>query len=191
MSEADKPLVIFMPAELDPSEHPAWIATIVRDLGDAGVVAADNEQPWQAMLAEALEVGLHPNAVAYFLMIMPGAQPVYVWATVGEAPAGRPKELLTSLGNEIAQSFNNRVSQVIVEDAPVEVGLFVGKEKDSDSSALIYLMGAVSSTLTLPDEGDVDVCLWFTSTDLENMPEALPFLAKLIRDPDLLTFLNQ
>lgn len=189
MSEPQKPLMLFVPSELEPAEHADWVQAIIAELRDHDLVTTESEETWRTLLAETISVGPHPLAIAYFLMIMPEAQPVYVWATVGEPPSGRAKELLISLGNEVAQGFNNQTSHITVDDVTVDVGLFVGRQKESDGSAVNYLMGAVASTLTFPEMGDIDVCLWYTSTELEEMPEALPFLANFIRDPDVVNFL--
>ncbi|HNV11159.1 MAG TPA: hypothetical protein PKN27_07495 [Propionibacteriaceae bacterium] len=185
-----QPLLLFVPPELAPDAREGWVEAILAELRAKSLVPDAAADAWRTMLVETASVGLHPIAVAQLLLLVPDAQPVYVWASVGEAPSGRAASLVRAIGEEIAQGFTPQFSQIDIDGVPVEVGMFLGRDHAAEKVDVVFMMGGVSTTLTLSELGDMDVCLWFTSTEIDQLPGALPFLAHFIRDPDLAAFLT-
>ena len=190
MADQIEPLILFVPAELGLEQREEWVAAILDELREKDLVQAGTEDVWRSMLVETATVGLHPIAVSQFLMVLPGAQPVYVWATVGEQPSGRPESLMESIAGEVVKPFGARKSRIQVDAVSVDVGLFMAREEQEGASDVVYLLGAVATSLTLEEIGEADVCLWFTGTELSELPAPLPALARFIRDPDMAAFLT-
>lgn len=185
-----QPLLMFVPPELSAADQNEWVEAMIAELGSAEVVASADAEPWRVMLSETAKVGLHRIAVGQVLMILPGAQPLYVWVTVGERPAGRAASLVDAIGAEFAAGFAPQRFQREIRDGVVELGFFLGRESLEDSVDVVYGVAAAAATLELPEVGQLDTCVWCTSTEIDQLEEALPALAGLVRDPDLVTYLS-
>jgi hypothetical protein len=123
-------------------------------------------------------------------MILPGAEPIFVWVTVGEAPAERLASMVDAIGDEYTVDAERRRFRREVRGVPVELGLFVSRVPADGALDGLYGLAAAAATLDLGGIGPADTCVWCISDQVEQLDSALPVLAGLVRDPDLVTYLT-
>lgn len=190
MHKRTEPFLLFIPYGLDLEDQNEWIAQIIVELLNARILDSTDIPDWQIMLREILSVEYPEIAVASCLLWMPNGQPTYVWATIGDHPTNRSLELLSAVGSIASDPVGQTISLIDVRGTIVDAGVFFANQSDASGSDLVYMVGAVATTLSIPERGDYDACLWFVSSDLEHMPDVLPHLAWTLLEDEMAEFLS-
>ena len=185
----DQPLVIFVPVGVPAEVVPEWREFVISELSDAGVVASEDRSVWSSLLDEAGSMEIDGPASGVVLLMAPRVPPTYLWVTLSQ-PAGRPAELNEAVLDTQVPGQNHAPSWATPGDAPqVFQGFRIGEMSMDEGVAAMFQVTATSSTLSVPELGDVDVCLWFGTFELEAVDGLLPVVANLMADPDLVAYL--
>lgn len=184
-----RPVVVFVPPHLTPGEVGEWRDSIIQELLETGRIARAGRETWHQLLDQAGSQELDEAASAMLLLVPPTSAPLYLWVTLAQ-PAGRPIELGEAvLQRQLPNLELGKADISQVPEAEVHQGYRVGEIRISPRESVTFQVCVTVATLTVSTIGDVDVCLWFGTADLDIVDELLAVIAGVMVDSNLTEFL--
>lgn len=181
------PIALLVPVACSAREQLVWRQQLLAELVNANIASDRNRSEWESVLAEAGDEQLPEVASGLVLLIAPGAPPLYVWATAVQS-VGDP----TALGDFILDTqfpVEDRGEGPSLERHEVAQGRRIGSVRASDGTEVLVQAAVTVATLELGEVGEVDVCLWFLTDQLDAVDTVLPIVGGLMHNPDLATYL--
>lgn len=190
MPEVNAPLMLYVEPDLSPEEQALWRDTIAAELRAAQLIRPGEESEWLTLLTTAAAEELPEAASGKALLLSEQLAPTFVWITVA-APGGEPTRLGDAvLATQLPGDPAAPPATPEGDQDPVFQRSRLGQEVLSDGSELVVQTTVTTTTVTLPELGLVDVCLWFNTIDLTGADAVLPLVAEIAQSPDLLTYLS-
>ncbi|WP_130875477.1 hypothetical protein [[Pseudopropionibacterium] massiliense] len=174
------PVVVPLPPNMPQEQAPAWLNDVLPDLMRTGIVT--DPEATAAALLEMTAFGIPEPAVACCALLLPDTTPllVAVFASPGAGEAATLPSLLVddTPGDNVIKRADETVDALGIR--VFQASRVVSSFEDGENR--LFLRGALAGTR--PVNGvERDVCLYFTGTDIGDLPTAFwPLTSFLVGD---------